>query len=287
MHGSRHLIYAVLGWDTAAVRPLEAAFVNEYPKQVIVYCGFAVAFALLNSIERYRQEQLRNAELERRLTEAQLDRLKMQLNPHFLFNTLNLVACMVREDPDKAECILGELGDFLRMTLRHAQKQQVPLSEDLNFLAAYLSIMKARFGPRLAIDLDIAADAQQGLVPHLMLQPLVENAIKHSSASGEAAHVQVNISRQQASLTIEIEDNGPGPDAPNGTLVFGTGVGLSSTRERLIALYGDAHQLELTARKEGGARLRVQLPYQTQPVKRAKTGGTASPDRAPGPQYST
>ena len=261
MQVSRVAVYASLSWPAYHdERPLQRLFIDEYQKQVIVYCGVAAVVALVGSIERYRQQQQRTVELEQQLTRAQLDLLKAQLQPHFLFNTLNLVSCLVREDADKAEHILGELGAFLRLTLRHANQQEVPLSEDIRFLRAYINIMQARFGDRLSVQIDVAPGVEAAMVPHLVLQPLVENAVQQTThASEEAAQVFIEARKQDGHLSLVVEDNGPGPDAAYST--NGTGIGLTSTRERLEALYGADQALRLNTRTGGGARVQIELPF--------------------------
>lgn len=260
MEGARDILYVVLGFGAYDRDPFLERIAFEYQKQVIVYCGVAATVALLRANERHRHEQLRAGELERQLTAAELDRLKMQLNPHFLFNTLNLIACLVRESPERAERTLGELGDFLRMSLRHAETHEVPLAEDLRFLRAYLSIMEERFGAKLRVEIDVPETLEAALVPHLVLQPLVENAVKVATSSAEAhgAWVSVVAEKTAEGLDLVVRDDGPGPGAaPSGE---SAGIGLSTTRARLNALYGSGAQLVLSGRPQGGAEARISLP---------------------------
>ncbi|MEM7674397.1 MAG: histidine kinase [Myxococcota bacterium] len=261
MVSSRQFIFWAMGWPPYLWGDPLARFTAEYQKQILVYAAVAAVFTLVRAADRYRRQQVQEAELKRRLSVARLDQLKSQLNPHFLFNSLNLVACMIHEDPQRAEEVLAELGEFLRMTLRHAERQEVPLREDLEFLKAYLSIIQARFGDRLQVNLHMAAEVQEASVPHLVLQPLVENAVKHAtSQSLDGGAIWITAERQHQQLVLIVEDDGPGPKAsPQKTK--GEGFGLAGTAERLTALYGDAQSIELKARAAGGAKVEIRLPY--------------------------
>jgi two-component system, LytTR family, sensor kinase len=215
--------------------------------------------ALQDYARRNRERELRAARLERELTEARLQALKMQLNPHFLFNTLNMISSHVHDDPSRAEEMIAHLSDFLRMTLRHSQEQEVPLSTELEFLEAYLAIMKARFEDRLAVELRSADDAREALVPHLVLQPLVENAVSHAMDDRRPGRLRLQAARVGDRLRLVLEDNGPG--LPDGDAALGRGIGLTNTAERLRQLYGADHSLAFTRSDEGGLRLELELPY--------------------------
>jgi anti-sigma regulatory factor (Ser/Thr protein kinase) len=258
MWGSRSLAYRLLGWGRFDYGDMRYRFPMEYQKQFVIYWMLYGAVAWLASAGAARARELRTAELERRLAEARLSALKMQLNPHFLFNTLNMISSYVREDPERADAMIAHLSDFLRATLRHADVQEVPLATELEFLASYLEIMKARFQDRLGVRLEVAPDAARALVPHLVLQPLVENSLTHCLDDG-GGRIRVAAAREADRLRLLVEDDGPGIVDPHEA--FGKGVGLTNTRERLRALYGDAQRLELSNRPEGGLRLLLDLPY--------------------------
>jgi len=213
--------------------------------------------------ERAAQLELQTAQLEAQLTRARLDALKMQLHPHFLYNTLHAISELIHEDPRAAERMVTHLGELLRMALEHSDLQEVPLHDEIAFIDAYLDIERCRHSDRLTITIDISSDALDALVPHLILQPLVENASRHGVAQRlRDAELRISATRNLDLLTIVIEDNGPG--LPNGGDVH-EGVGLQNTRARLGALYGDSYNLELSNREGGGAQARLRIPYRPAP----------------------
>jgi two-component system, LytTR family, sensor kinase len=204
----------------------------------------------------YREERISAAQLEGRLTEARLEALRLQLNPQFLFNTLNAISAFVEGDPERARRMIARLGELLRRTLSGGAAAEVPLSRELDLLAPYLEIQRIRFGDRLSIQLDVPDGAGDALIPALMLQPLVENAVEHGvKRTLDAARVRLTARRSGDRLRVEIADNGPGPTGG------GEGVGLANTRARLAGLYGDAHRFELRPLETGGTVVTIELPF--------------------------
>jgi hypothetical protein len=203
----------------------------------------------------YRDQVVAGAELEGQLAAARLDALRLQLQPHFLFNTLNAISAFVGAEPDLARRMLSRLGELLRGTLER-EAAEIPLAEELTLLAPYLDIQRIRFGERLAILLEVAPDAEPGLVPTFMLQPLFENAVEHgvTRRSGEAL-IRLRAERSASQLRLELTDNGPGPSGDR------EGVGLRNTRERLARLYGAAHRLEVASAPGGGAVVTATFPF--------------------------
>jgi LytS/YehU family sensor histidine kinase len=203
-----------------------------------------------------------SARLERELTEARLAALKMQLQPHFLFNALNMIGSHLHEDPDIAATMLQHLSAFLRATLNGSGTHEVPLREEIAFVDSYVEIMKARFEDRLRVRVAIEPGLEETLVPSLLLQPLVENSITHSLRD-HARRAEINIAAQRHHdrLLVTIEDNGPG--IPDGTSFSGGGIGLSNTMARLQHLYGERQHLSVANRAEGGLRLTIDLPWHT------------------------
>lgn len=255
MWGSRELIYHLLGWGTYHYGDMRYRFFMEGQKQLVVY---VCVYLLLRFLAYARA----NRERERELTEAKLAALKMQLQPHFLFNALNMIASHVRDEPEIADAMLQHLSNFLRATLRASNAQEVPLREEIEFVDSYLAIMKARFEGRLRVDVALAADARDTLVPHLLLQPLVENSITHSLRDhARPAEISIAAQRQGDRLRVTIEDNGPGINGAGPP--SGEGIGLSNTIARLRHLYGERQQLTLQNREEGGLRLTIDLPWRT------------------------
>jgi two-component system, LytTR family, sensor kinase len=206
----------------------------------------------------YQQQRIASAELEGRLTEARLDALRLQVHPHFLFNTLNAISAFVDADPERARRMIARLGELLRRTLDSGSAAELPLSRELELLSPYLDIQRIRFGDRLSIDIDVPNAAGEALIPTLMLQPLVENAVEHGvSRRSDGARVRLTALRQGDRLRLKISDNGPGPANRSGG-----GIGLANTRARLNGLYGSAARLELAGTPEGTV-VGIELPFHT------------------------
>ncbi|MCY1036098.1 histidine kinase [Corallococcus sp. BB11-1] len=215
----------------------------------------------------YYADQLRLRETQ--LARAQLHALKAQLHPHFLFNTLHSISALVHRDPDGSERMIARLSDLLRGALDAAATEEVSLQDELRALQPYLDIQGVRFADRLTVKQDIAEDALAAHVPHLVLQPLVENAIQHGIAPGtEPGTVTLVARRAGAELHLEVRDDGVGlQEAPaDVSRSTGGGRGLSITRERLVQLYGGAHRLELRDAVGGGTTVALALPFHTEPA---------------------
>jgi two-component system LytT family sensor kinase len=219
--------------------------------------GLAHALAYRGESER---RALDSAQLEMRLVEAQLQALQRQLHPHFLFNTLNAIAGLMRTDVDAADRMMDRLGDLLRMTLNTSNIQEVSLKEELEVLQKYLDIEQVRLGDRLSVSMDIDPETLDAQVPNFLLQPLVENAVRH----GIAPHVRpgclgITADREQGRLTIEIVDNGDGVP-PHRLTLLNQGVGLANTRARLEHRYPNDHAL-VFSNIDGGFRVTVSIPF--------------------------
>jgi sensor histidine kinase YesM len=205
--------------------------------------------------------ELQASELKTQLAHAQLNALKMQLQPHFFFNTLNAITVLVRQSKGElAEEMLARLSDLLRCVLEDVNAQEVPLRRELEYLQIYLSIQQVRFQDRLKVAIAADSDTLDAAVPQMMLQPIVENAIRHGiGGRSSAGKIEISASRENGNLLIKIEDDGPGfmPAAVPPT----TGIGLSNTQARLHQLYGDRAQLVTSNRYEGGANVTLVIPY--------------------------
>lgn len=229
--------------------------------EVLLYwaiLGFALA------VDYYRQakrREVREAQLEARLAQARLDALKMQLHPHFLFNTLNAISVLVRKGENSAAVrMIAGLSDLLRLALDRSGAQEVTLEEEMHLLETYLAIEKVRFGDRLRVNVEVPRDVLDARVPNLVLQPLVENAIKHGIAPNpEAGRLDVRAEVLGDRLRLQVVDDGAGMNgAPSPSP--GSGVGLRNTRERLRRLYGDRFRLELVPGKHGGTEAVLEIP---------------------------
>ncbi len=206
-----------------------------------------------------RDRELNAVQLEAELAKARLKLLELRLHPHFLFNTLNAIASLVHKDSDAAERMIAMLGDLLRHALSGDAAEEVPLREEIVFVERYVAIEQVRFGERLAVAFKIGDDCQEAQVPTFLLQPLVENAVRHGVARVDGqCHVTISARTENSHLSIAVEDDGPGP---NGRSSNGFGLGLATTRERLSQMYGAAGVLALEPRAEGGTRVRLELPF--------------------------
>jgi len=248
-----------LTWWSRVVRNYLMSFDYEMMTYWAIV-GFHYAFVY------FRQAQdrtLRAAQLETRLAEAQLQALQRQLHPHFLFNTLNAISALMHRDVEAADQMLARLSDLLRMALDQPGVQEVPLKDELDFLEKYLEIEQARFGSRLSVRFDVDPETLDACVPNLLLQPLVENSIRHAVAVRvEGGSIEVTARRMGDRLQLQVRDNGPG--LPKGRLQgSGTGVGLANTRSRLEHLYGASQQLQFAEPAGGGLAVIVTIPFRT------------------------
>lgn len=211
---------------------------------------------------RYRERESAAAQLQAKLAQAQLEALKMQLHPHFLFNTLHTIAGLVRADERvPAVDMIAGLSELLRRALEGADEQEVTLAEELKFIELYLDIQKVRFSDRLKVRMDIAPDTLDALVPNLMLQPLVENAIRHGISPDETAGVlSLEAYRADGMLHLKVCDDGPGLQT-GWRMEDSGGIGLTNTRDRLEHLYGDDQRFELGNGPAGGMVVSIAIPY--------------------------
>lgn len=230
----------------------------------LLYGSFvAIAYARAY-YKSFRAEELKNLQLKTQLMQAELHALKMQLHPHFLFNTLNSISALLQTDVKAADNMLTRLGDFWRLTLEHANRMKVTLEEEVQFITCYLDIEQLRFADRLTLQYDIADELKAMLVPNLILQPLVENALRYGIAKRMApGWIRIRAQRNQGHLCLEVQDSGPGWDQRSGLNgTNGEGVGLSNTRARLEQLYGKDQRLHYENVEEGGFLVRVELPLE-------------------------
>lgn len=226
-------------------------------KALIYSLLLGVGYALVYARQLHERE-LREAQLETELLSAHLNVLKMQLQPHFLFNTLNSISSLMYADVGAADRMVARLADFLRQTLRTIDTQEVTLQEEMNFLTLYLDIERTRLRDRLEVCLDVDEGARVALVPHLILQPLVENAIRHAIAPRvEGGSVTILAKRRGDRLHLVVRDDGPGLQSDPNT----TGLGLQNTRQRLQHLYPGTHRFVIRDGPDGGAEVEVEIPY--------------------------
>jgi two-component system LytT family sensor kinase len=247
--------YANLRWGN-----LPRLIFANIDKQLLVYWIIVVISHAADYYQRYREGELR-------ASQAQLQALKMQLHPHFLFNALHSISSLVHSDPDAADKMIARLGDFLRLTLDSAATQEVPLRQELEFLNCYLDIERTRFRDRLTTEIHADPQVLDCGVPNLILQPIVENAIRHGVSQRAArGHVEVRASRAGQALRLEVRDNGRGlPEGSEAKHTKGGGVGLANTRARLQQLYGSNYRFELSNAAGGGAVVTLEIPMHGSP----------------------
>lgn len=228
-----------------------------------VFIPIVIIAHLISYYQSFRDKELRARQLEGQLAKARLQTLKSQLQPHFLFNTLHSISALMLTDVVAADRMMTSLSDLLRMSLEGNGSQLTTLSREIEFLDVYLSIEKIRFEDRLNVFFDIAPVCLDAQVPHLLLQPLVENAVRHGiSKRSIMGEIRIIARREDGHLDVWIRDNGPGlSEAPDETPRHG--VGLSVTRERLVALYGSDQRCQIGNVPEGGAEVHLQFPFST------------------------
>lgn len=227
---------------------------------LVTYAAILGIFYIFDFYRKYRERELRTTQLEGQLAQAQLTALKMQLHPHFLFNTLNSISALVRKDPDQADRMIARLSDLLRITLESAGTQEVSLREEQAFLEHYLEIEQIRFADRLTVSFRMDPETLDARVPNLILQPLVEIAIRHGIAPRPTpGRIEIRSERVGEHLRLTVSDDGPG--LPTGDGLPREGVGLRTTRERLEKRFGPDHRFALHSPPDGGLTVSLLLPF--------------------------
>jgi signal transduction histidine kinase len=242
-------------------------WVRDLPFCALFYGLILGIGSALDYYRQFRERQLRESQLEAQLAQAQLQMLKMQLHPHFLFNTLNGITGLVRDhDNDAAVQMLVGLSDLLRQTLDNSGKQETPLGEELEWLELYLRLQRVRFSDRLQVSVNATAETLDALVPNLITQPLVENAIRHGLAP-RAAPGSVLLSARQVNGRLELRVCDDGVGLPEGwRMASGKGVGLLNTEARLRQLYGSDFTFEARNREQGGVEVLLDIPLRLAPT---------------------
>jgi len=228
------------------------------------FCLVALGHAIAYWYEA--EDRALNAErLQTRLAEAQLQALQRQLHPHFLFNTLHTISSLMRSDVESADVMIDRLSDLLRMSLR-TTAQEVSVKQEIELLQSYLAIEQTRFRDRLSVSIDVAPEALDARIPHLLLQPLVENAIRHGIAPrARPGRIDILVSQRNAQLHVEVRDSGDGVP-PDRLFALNDGVGLSNTRARLTHLYGNRHHLSFANLDAGGFQVSIGMPFHVGPL---------------------
>ena len=242
-----------------------AYFAFGFYIDLIIALLIVIAVHALLYYQSFRASELAQSSLKTDLAQAQLRALKMQLHPHFLFNTLHSISSLVLEDPPKANSMIARLGDFLRLTVDNSDQQLVTLKEETEFLRCYLDIEQVRFGDRLTVTFELEPQTLSAQVPHLILQPVVENAIQHAIAPRSTrGHINIEAKRLNSLLRVAISDNGPGISS-NANLPWKQGVGLTNVRTRLQQIYGPDFRFELMNTNGGGLTAVMEIPFEREP----------------------
>jgi signal transduction histidine kinase len=277
-HAAHEVAYVLLeraaGMEALPRPPLGQAVLLFMTKRAafntLVYSAMVALVQVEELYRRYAERERVTLQLETKLARAQLEALKIQLQPHFLFNTLNTISALLHRDPEAADRVVTRLGDLLRLSLQHSGRQEVMLRQELEFLERYLEIQQTRFRDRLTVRFDADPEALDALVPTLVLQPLVENAIRHAIEPRAApGRLEVRARRGNGRLTLEVADDGPGILASGGPGAIdaaaiprsASGIGLANTRARLQQLYGAGHRFALANAPAGGLVVTLEIPY--------------------------
>ncbi|MEP6834457.1 MAG: histidine kinase [Gemmatimonas sp.] len=254
-----------IGWLTPTVRPYVPMYFSLVTFNALAYTMVAAIISALDGQETLRSRQTRESQLEAQLAMAQFHALRAQLHPHFLFNALNAVSSLIHSDPQRADRMLSRISELLRTAIATAAQPEIPLMDEMEFNRRYLDVERMRYGDRLDVRIDMAGETFDALVPNMLLQPLVENAVRHGIAPhAGGGRVEVKTSRRGETLYIVVRDTGAGFDVDqdvrsiNGNV--NGGVGIATTRARLRKLYGDAQELSLV-NVEGGFEVRVTVPF--------------------------
>lgn len=246
------------------------ALAVDFHFNVLTYLAILGITLAVDYYRRYRERELRASQLQARLAQAQLQVLKMQLHPHFLFNTLHAIQTLMHKDVEAADRMIARLSDLLRASLESVGVQEVSLKQELELLDRYLEIEQTRFRDRLTVEMQIEPETLDARVPNLILQPLVENAIRHGIAPRSApGRIEISARRDNGTLNLEVRDNGRGI-VLDAEAKLKEGLGLSNTRARLEQLYGPSHRFDLENRTGGGLIVSLAIPFSEHETERGK-----------------
>jgi LytS/YehU family sensor histidine kinase len=241
---------------------------------VLVYWAVVGVCLGIRSFRISQERERRAAELEARLTSAKLQALRMQINPHFLFNTLNSIAALVYVNPRAADEMLGDLSQLLRRSLDSMEEQEIPLAQELEFIGAYLSIEQKRFGDRLWVEQSVPGELMKALVPALILQPLVENAIRHGIEPRRVpGMISIEAKQEDKHLHLVVRDNGRGLTSRNSGTSGRRGIGLANTHARLQGLYGPNQRFNVSGVEPQGCQVDIHLPLHLEPMQTPTDSG--------------
>lgn len=260
LHFNLYMVVMGRGSSITAFRVFNYVYFN-LDRWLLIYGLILVLNHAFNYYHSFRKGELKASQLRTQLVQSQLEALKMQVQPHFLFNTLHSISALLSKDTDGARKMITRLGDFLRLTLENSGSMEVTLQQEIEFLHGYLEIERIRFQDRLTTDIQVDPEVLDVRVPNLILQPIVENAMRHAIGNSTSGRVEITAVPRNGVVRIEVRDNGPGIqvdrtlDPPRGR-----GLGLANTRARLAGLYGNAASFELNNDPTGGLVVALEIP---------------------------
>ncbi len=259
------LVYMILAGRASSITPLRM-FGYVYPnldRWILVYWFIFLMSHAFNYYNSYRKGELKASQLRTQLVQSQLEALKMQVQPHFLFNTLHSISALLSKDTEGARKMITRLGDFLRLTLENSGSMEVTLQQEIEFLNGYLEIERIRFQDRLTTEITVDPAVLDIRVPNLILQPIVENAMRHAVGNSRSGHIEITAAARNGAVHIEVKDNGPGLQMDRAFEARrGKGLGLANTQARLVGLYGTAAKFEMLNRPSGGLTVMIEIPRQ-------------------------
>jgi len=258
-----YLVFMTLIGRASSMAPLRMFNYVYYnlDRWMLVYGCILLMSHAFNYYNSFRKGELKASQLHTQLVQSQLEALKMQVHPHFLFNTLHSISALLSKDTEGARKMITRLGDFLRLTLENSGSMEVTLQQEIEFLHGYLEIERIRFQDRLTTQIHVDPEILDVRVPNLILQPLVENAMRHAIGNSKSGRVEINAVPRNGVVRIEVKDNGPGLTSERALETRpGKGLGLANTRARLVGLYGAAAKFELTNDPAGGLIVTIEIP---------------------------
>jgi sensor histidine kinase YesM len=259
---SRWIISPLIGMGSYDYGIMRFRYPMEFSNDLLGYTVVVLAFYFFERLRLAQAQQLAAAELQTKLAEAQLENLRLQLQPHFLFNTLNTISSVMYEDVRAADAMLTQLSDLLRLTLRTASSHEILLSQELHITRLYLAIMQKRFEDKLRVTYSVDPGLDNSLVPQLILQPLVENSLRHGLKEiGAGIDISIGVRRENGSLVLEVADTGAGLGQQTTDAILNRGLGLANIRGRLEQLYGAGQAFSIANRASGGAEVTLRFPF--------------------------
>lgn len=259
---SRWLIAPLVGLGHYNYGVMIFRYPMELSNDLMGYTVIVLVYYFFERLRIAQAQELAAAELQAKLAQAQLDNLRLQMQPHFLFNTLNTISSVMYEDVPAADAMLTQLSDLLRLTLRTANSHEIPLAQELEITRLYLQIMQKRFESNLRVTYSVDSALERSLVPQLILQPLVENSLRHGLKDGGAGiDISIAARRENGSLILAVSDTGAGLGAQGAEAAMNRGVGLANIRGRLEQLYGADQELAIANRPAGGTEVTLRVPF--------------------------